>query len=355
MTKRKGFEVVLPGEESPQEPQHISAGDSGRDLLNQMIGHAQSRMAMRDFANVMSLAVLKQVKENKLYRAAEGQKAIDKDGKQIHNVGTWEGFCRAVGVSVAKADEDIANINAFGEEALTSLQLVGIGYRELRQYRKLPEDERLALIEAAKEGDKDQLVDLAETLIAKHAKEKAQLEEEIAERDTAIKHHQKHYDELKTDYDTVSATLRLLDKQGAFSPKTTAIRHESAAQEYGCRVHLDELEALYETAVVEAAPNDHEKGLRLHAVCLAVSAAFAHAEALYARLKEELGEDLMPARADGMVPLDDEERDLLKGSVVLMNNAHQVGKSKREAERLADEKRGPGRPRGSKNKAVGTE
>ena len=153
----------------------------GRDLVNQMIGHAQSRMAMRDFANVMTLAVLKQVKENKLYKGADGQTAYDREGNEIPNVGTWEGFCRAVGVSVAKADEDIANFNAFGEEALTSMQMVGIGYRDLRQFRKLPAEQRTALIEAAKAGDKDSLIELAEDLIAKHTKEKADLKKQVSD------------------------------------------------------------------------------------------------------------------------------------------------------------------------------
>ena len=47
---------------------------------------------------------------------------------------------------------------------------MGIGYREMRQYRKLPEDQKLALVEAAKAGDKESFVDLAEEIIARHAK-----------------------------------------------------------------------------------------------------------------------------------------------------------------------------------------
>ena len=163
--------------------------DKGRDLVNQMIGHAQSRIAMRDFANVMTLSVLKQAKENKLYRGAEGQRAFDRDGNEIPNVGTWEGFCRAVGVSVAKADEDIANFNAFGEEALKSMQMVGIGYRDLRQFRRLPTDQKTELIEAAKAGDTATLLELAEDLIVKHAKAKSDADLELAARDQRIARH----------------------------------------------------------------------------------------------------------------------------------------------------------------------
>lgn len=55
---------------------------------------------------------------------------------------------------------------------------MGIGYRELRQYRKLPEDQKTALIEVAKAGDKEALVELAEEFIAKNTKEKEQLKKE---------------------------------------------------------------------------------------------------------------------------------------------------------------------------------
>ncbi|MEG1971144.1 MAG: hypothetical protein RR101_13620, partial [Burkholderiaceae bacterium] len=47
--------------------------------------------------------------------------------------------------------------------------------RELRQFRRLPADSKTALIEAAKTGDKESLLDLAEELIARQAKEKEAL------------------------------------------------------------------------------------------------------------------------------------------------------------------------------------
>ena len=58
---------------------------------------------------------------------------------------------------------------------------MGIGYRELRQYRKLPEDQKQALIEVAKAGDKEGFVELAEEIIAKHAKEKEALAAQVQE------------------------------------------------------------------------------------------------------------------------------------------------------------------------------
>ena len=72
-------------------------------------------------------------------------------------------------------------MKSFGEQALESMSAMGIGYRELRQYRKLPEDQKQALIEVAKAGDKEGFVELAEEIIAKHAKEKEALATQVEE------------------------------------------------------------------------------------------------------------------------------------------------------------------------------
>ncbi|HDX8968292.1 TPA: hypothetical protein RQO16_005387 [Klebsiella oxytoca] len=143
-----------------------------RDLLNQLLGQAQMAGAFEDFSRTVRTSKLAFVKENKLYRNL-------KDAKNPHGAeklsGTWEEFCSLLGRSVDQVDRDIANLTAFGEEALESMSRMGIGYRELRQFRRLPEDQKSALIEVAKEGDKTALLDLAEEMIAKHAREKEEL------------------------------------------------------------------------------------------------------------------------------------------------------------------------------------
>lgn len=143
-----------------------------RDLANQILGQIQMARAISKFTDVVSLQKLKHIKENKIYRVMKGKKGQDMDGNEIPDVGTFDGFCRALGTSASKVDEDLKNLDAFGEEALSQLTQAGAGYRELRQYRKLPEDQKLALIEVAKAGDKEGFVELAEEIIAKHAKEK---------------------------------------------------------------------------------------------------------------------------------------------------------------------------------------
>lgn len=154
------------------------ASDMGeeRDLVNQLLGQAQMADAFAKFSVTVTTSKLAFVKENKLYRALKGQKS--RDGHDFLS-GTWQEFCSLLGRSVEQVDEDIRNLRQFGEEALESMSRMGIGYRELRQWRRLPEDARSALIEAAKQGNKEAVEYLAEELIATHAKEKSALEKQV--------------------------------------------------------------------------------------------------------------------------------------------------------------------------------
>jgi len=146
-----------------------------RDLLNQLLGQAQMAESFAKFSLTVSTSKLAFVKENKLYRALQGKRTAD--GQQFS--GTWDDFCSLLGRSRQQVDEDIANLRCLGEEALDSMSRMGIGYREMRQYRRLPEDQQAALIEVAKTGDKDAFIELAEEVITKHAKEKAELTKKL--------------------------------------------------------------------------------------------------------------------------------------------------------------------------------
>lgn len=142
-----------------------------RDLVNQLLGQAQMADAFGKFSQTVWASKLAFVKENKLYRAIQGKRAPN----GLEFSGTWEEFCGLLGISDEKANQDIANLRTFGEEALESMSRMGIGYREMRQYRRLPVDQQTNLIEVAKTGDKEAFIDLAEEILAKHAAEKADL------------------------------------------------------------------------------------------------------------------------------------------------------------------------------------
>ncbi len=152
-----------------------SAYSEERDLVNQLLGQIQLADAFGKFSATVATSKLAYVKEIKAYRSLAGKKTGD--GRQF--AGTWDEFCELLGSSRRKIDEDIQNLKALGEEALESMSRMGIGYRELRQYRRLPAEAQTALIEAAKDGDKEGLLDLAEELIARQQREKAALTAEL--------------------------------------------------------------------------------------------------------------------------------------------------------------------------------
>ncbi|EDU1815157.1 hypothetical protein ABDJ74_001885 [Salmonella enterica] len=198
-----------------------------RDLLNQLLGQAQMADAFAQFSLTVRTSKLAFVKENKLYRALKGKKTPD--GQELS--GTWDEFCRLLGKSSQHIDEELLNLRALGEEALESMSRMGIGYRELRQFRRLPEDQKSALIEVAKEGDKTALLELAEEMIAKHAKEKEDLKTDLeisrqtlAEKKDEINVLKDQADELKAKL-TRRATTETPDEEGqALETETTGFK-----------------------------------------------------------------------------------------------------------------------------------
>ncbi|UZE21822.1 hypothetical protein LOY67_17400 [Pseudomonas sp. B21-056] len=173
----------------------LASHSDERDLVNQLLGQAQMAESFAKFSLTVSTSKLAYVKETKLYRGLSGK--VSADGQQF--TGTWDEFCSLLGRSRQQVDEDIANLRTLGEEALESMSRMGIGYRELRQYRRLPEDQKTALIEIAKTGDKEAFVDLAEEIIAKHAKEKEELTQRL--------------DETNADYEAQSEVMAKKTKE----------------------------------------------------------------------------------------------------------------------------------------------
>jgi hypothetical protein len=146
-----------------------------RDIVNQLLGQAQMADSIAKFTSTVAVSKMAFVKENKLYRALAGMKDLDGHGL----TGSWEEFCKLLGTSAGKVNEDINNLQNFGEEALESMSRMGIGYREMRQFRKLPADQKEALISVAKEGDKESFLELAEDIFVKHSKEKEELTKQL--------------------------------------------------------------------------------------------------------------------------------------------------------------------------------
>ncbi|WP_156473653.1 hypothetical protein [Neptuniibacter marinus] len=152
-----------------------------RDQMNRLFGQIQMGHALSNFTNVISLSKLAEIKKTKQYRSLKGVKALDKNGNLIPNVGVWEGFCKALGFSYQKIDQDIENLEVFGAETLEQLNSLGIGYRDMRKLRKLSGEDRTAIIqgECIQVGDKEEVISLIEDMASKHAREKEELEQQL--------------------------------------------------------------------------------------------------------------------------------------------------------------------------------
>jgi hypothetical protein len=140
----------------------------------EMLGMIKMSDFHRKVATVSHLKVLAEFKETNRYNGLELKDSL---GNWRH-VATWEDFCDCIGFSRRKVDEDLQNLNLLGEDFLETSQRLGLGYREMRKLRKLPEDARAEIVEAdySEATDKEELLEKIEDLTAKFAKEKGELE-----------------------------------------------------------------------------------------------------------------------------------------------------------------------------------
>lgn len=146
--------------------------------LTERIGALKATEFVRKLVTVTTIKMLAEIKEAKQYK---GLKIILNE--ELVTSPTWDQFCQHIGLSREKVDEDIRNLNLLGEDFLETSQKIGVGYRELRKLRQLPESDREVVIngEAVKTEDRESLIDLIEEMSAKHAKERDQLKARVAD------------------------------------------------------------------------------------------------------------------------------------------------------------------------------
>lgn len=213
-----------------------------RDLLNQLLGQAQMANAFAKFSKTVLTSKMAFVKENKLYQSLKGKKT--QDGLEFS--GTWAEFCNLLGYTPEHANESINNLQSFGEEALESMSRMGIGYRELRQFRRLPDDQKSALIEVAKEGDKTALLELAEEMIAKHTKEKEELKTDLEISRQRLAEKKNEIDVLKDQADELKAKLTRRSATETPDEKSQALETEATGFKNGVLSALIDLKCNFE-------------------------------------------------------------------------------------------------------------
>lgn len=346
-TVNEGVREAMAEIVAAQQHADVITTPNDRDLINQLLGQAQAFNAAGNLLQTFGVSKLAFVKENKLYKALSDMRAPN--GLELK--GTWVEFCNLLGISDEKANTDIANLNTFGQEALESMTRMGIGYRDLAQYRKLPDDEKTALIEAAKSGDKDQLLDLAESLIEKHIKEKSELTAKTEELEKDLKDSGKRANNMNAEIERLEMqNERLAQKKERltkFEPYTEDVRDECMHLQAGCEFNLASLDKLFHQ--VFYAENTPEQQLRVEQVYIAVTAAASNALLMIETMRELMPE--LPDRVQGQHILTPAEAERWLHDYPMIENKHNAGQIAREVKRDADKPKGRGRPAGSKNKA----
>ena len=158
-----------------QEQKEVLAKEK-EDLIaeaSRLTGRVEAFNVTSKFLTVSTLITLNNIKENKIY-------------KELKGCETWDKYCNSLGFSSKKIDEDLRNLNTFGEEFLLTGQQFGLGYRELRQLKKQVKAGELqikyeAIVidgETISLEEKDILKDALTDLVAKNKEEISKLKAE---------------------------------------------------------------------------------------------------------------------------------------------------------------------------------
>ena len=164
---------------------------------SRLTGRVEAFNFISKLTTVGSLMIIKKIKESGVY-------------KELPNIKTWADYCKSIGFSVNKIDEDLLNLNTFGENLLTTVGDFSLGYKDLRELRKqvksgnleVKESEVIIDGEVIPLDDKDELRDALDTLLKSKYKE-------IEEKDKLLKDKEM---QLEVVRETKDGFARRMDK-----------------------------------------------------------------------------------------------------------------------------------------------
>jgi hypothetical protein len=162
------------------------------------IGQIEAFDFINKLLTVSSLKIIQKIKETKSYKGL----VYRDQNEELLTVSSWDEFCvRKLNIPRATVDDRLLNLNQLGEEFFEASQKIGLGYRELRKLRQLPEEQQQLVIEneAVDLGDKDALRELIDDLNAKHQKELKALKGEKEELDKSLKVARQMRDEAQAE------------------------------------------------------------------------------------------------------------------------------------------------------------
>lgn len=256
----------------------------------ELVGMIKAFDFTRKLVTVTTLKSLQEIKESKRYKDLE---LTDQDGKLV-TVTNFRDFCTTLGFSGEKIDQDLLNLNTFGEEFFETSQRLGLGYREMRKLRQLPKEARAEIVQAdySETTDKEELIEKIEDLTAQHAKEKEALQAQLKRKSDdydaqakmiAAKNERINHLDLELAKKTKEIETQTPDQRGG------ALREEAAAISYKAEAVLrgqvfQAFEAL--TAHTESTGIDHKQFM---------SGVLAEYQLILSELKERFGLDDTPS------------------------------------------------------------
>ena len=316
--------------------------------INQLIGQIQMANSFARFADVVSLQKLSHIKETKAYKASKGV-TVNLPNGEIADVGTWDGFCRALGMSTSKVDEDLINLRAFGEEALENLTRIGAGYRELRQFRKLPADQREALAQIATTGTKDDVLEAAYEAIEAESAKRSALEVQNAELSEDLKLAERRGKYLDPEIERQEMRIKKLSSARqrctAFLDRTEDIRAECMALAAEAELPMAAIEKLFLELARE--PGAPEWKMQAEQVWITAHVIAARAAYMIDEVRQAGEGFALPDRIKGthILTPDEAQRWLLDYPAIA--NRHAAEAANRQEARESARPKGPGRPKGS--------
>lgn len=256
----------------------------------ELVGMLKAFDFTQKLVTVTTLKTINEIKQSKQYKGLE---LLNRDGELV-TVTSFKDFCTALGFSVEKIDADLLNLNTLGEEFFETSQRLGLGYREMRKLRQLPEEARAEIVDAdySDTTDKEELIEKIEDLTAQHTKEKEALQAQLKRKSDDYEAQAKV---LATKNERINhLDLELAKKTKAIETQTPeqrggVLREEAAAISYKAEAVLrgqvfQAFEAL--TAHTEATGIDHKQFM---------SGVLAEYQLILSELKERFGLDDTPS------------------------------------------------------------
>lgn len=215
-------------------------------------------------------------------------------------------------------------------------QMLSVGKKHALLLASLPQE----VIDRAAESGND-LIEKADTMTV------AELKEEIKLLNRRQKNMEAEAERAQYQIERLSAAkVRTTE----FLLRTEEIREEAMALGYGIDLNLGSLRKLF-MEIRSGDPSAPEWSLQMETVWVAAHIAAARALDLIETMKQHTREGEMPTRILGQHMLSPAEAERWVLDARLIENRHAAEAALRAAKREEAAPRGPGRPKGSKNKA----